>query len=62
MRFQRRLVNQEHIEGAIEPILVDLRVIELQQIGKRGAPVPILGNVQLARLFLTDRKVKICHR
>jgi hypothetical protein len=48
MRFEGRLVHEQMIEAAIEAILVDLRIAELQQIAKRRAPIPILGNVQLA--------------
>jgi hypothetical protein len=49
MRLQRRLVREQAIERAIEPILVDLFIAELQQIAKRRAAIPVLGNVQLAR-------------
>ena len=49
MRLQRRLVREQAIERAIEPVLVDLLIAELQQIAKRCAAIPILGNVQLAR-------------
>jgi hypothetical protein len=49
MRLQRRLVREQAIERAIEPILVDLLIAQLQQIAKRRAAIPILGNMQLAR-------------
>ena len=49
MRLQRSLVREQAIERAIEPVLVDLLVAELQQIAKRRAAIPILGDVQLAR-------------
>ena len=49
VRFQRYLVHHELVESAIKTILVDLVISELQQIGKRRAPEPILGNVQFAR-------------
>ncbi len=51
MHFQRRLVRKQMIERAIKSILVDLLVAKLQQIAKRRATIPILGNVQLARRF-----------
>ena len=44
------------IEAAIKTILVDLLIPELQQIAERRAPVPILGNVQLARWFTEPRR------
>ena len=44
------------IERAVEPILVDLLVPELQQIAKRRAPVPVLGDVQLARRLAQPRR------
>ena len=49
MRFQGRLVREQAIERAIEPVLVDLLVAELQQVAKRRAAIPVLGDVQLAR-------------
>ena len=48
MRFQRRFVLQEQIQRAIEPILVDLVLVELQQVAKGSAAKPILGDVQFA--------------
>jgi len=49
MRLERGLVLKQMIEAAVEAILVDLFIAQLQQIAKCGAPVPVLGNVQLAR-------------
>jgi hypothetical protein len=49
MRFQFGLGCEQMIEAAIEPILVDLLIPELQQIAKRRAPVPTFRDVQLAR-------------
>src|SRR5512144_2761030 len=49
MRFEGSLVRKEVIEAAVKAIFVDLFIPKLQQIGKRRAPVPILGNMQLAR-------------
>ena len=49
MRFEGVLVLKQAIKPAIEPILVDLLFAKLQQIAKRRAAIPILGNVQLAR-------------
>ena len=48
MCFNRRLVPEQMIKSAIEAILVDLLIAELQQITQRRAPIPILGNVQFA--------------
>lgn len=48
MRLHRRLVREQAIKPAIEPILVDLLIAELQQIAKRRAAIPVLGDVQLA--------------
>lgn len=45
MRFERRLMGQQAIEAAIEPILVDLLVAELKQVAQSRATVPILGNM-----------------
>ena len=56
VRFERRLACEKMIERAVEPILVDLLIAELQQIAKRRAAIPILGNVQLAR-----RLAQPCH-
>ena len=56
MRFERLLVQNEMIEGAVKPVFVDLIVLKLQQIGKRRAAVPILGNVQLARRLAQPRR------
>ncbi len=56
MRFERLLVQDEMIEGAVKPVFVDLIVPKLQQIGKRRVAVPILGNVQLARRLAKPRR------
>jgi len=56
MRFELRLVCEQMIEATIKPILVDLLVSELQQIGKCRAPIPILGNVQLAGWLAEPRR------
>src|SRR5216684_5737503 len=56
MRFKGRLVHEQMIEAAIKAILVDLLIPELQQIAERRAPVPILGNVQLARWLAEPRR------
>jgi len=45
MRLNCRLVLEQMIESAIEAIFVDLLIGELQQITKRCAAIPILGNV-----------------
>jgi hypothetical protein len=55
MRFKLGLVREQVIEPAIEAILVDCFVPELQQIAERRAPVPVLGNVQLARRLAQSR-------
>src|SRR5262245_14717966 len=63
MRFKGRLVHEQMIEAAIKAILVDLPIAELQQIAKCRAPVPILGNVQLARRLAEPRRHQhACHR
>src|ERR1700693_5516376 len=49
MCFESGLVREQVIEPAIEAILVDLLIAELQQITKCRAAIPVLGNVQLAR-------------
>src|SRR6516225_1530697 len=49
MGFESLLVRQHTIEAAIQPILVDLLFAKLKQIAQRRAPIPVLGNVQLAR-------------
>jgi len=56
MCFERRLMPQQLIERAIEAILVDLFRIELQQIAERGAPIPIFGDMQLARWSAQSRR------
>ena len=56
MRFERRLVDQQPIERAVEAILVDLVVRQLKQIAKRRAPIPVLGDVQLARRLAQPRR------
>ena len=56
MRFQSGLVGEEMIKPAIEPILGDLLIAELQQIAKRRSTVPVLGDVQLARGFAQPRR------
>ena len=48
MRLESRLVREQMIEGAIQAVLVDLFLAELQQVAKRGAAIPVLGDVQLA--------------
>jgi hypothetical protein len=39
MRFERPLVHQQRVERAVQAVLIDLRLVELQQFGKRRAPV-----------------------
>ena len=58
MRFECGLVYEEMVEAAVEAILVDLFIPKLQQIGKRRAPIPILGNVQFARRLAESCKHK----
>src|SRR5215471_18854817 len=48
MRLQRSFMPEQMIKGAIQAILVDLRLSELQQVTQRGAAIPVLGDVQLA--------------
>ena len=49
MLFKRRLVRHEPIQGAIQPIVIDQRRGQGEQVLKRRAAVPRLGDVQLAR-------------
>lgn len=56
MRFKGRLVHEQMIEAAIKAIFIDLLIAELQQIAECRAPVPILGNVQLARRLAEPRR------
>src|SRR3974377_406141 len=58
MRFECGLVYEEMVAAAVEAILVDLFIPKLQQIGKRRAPIPILGNVQFARRLAESCKHK----
>ncbi len=48
VRLERGFVRQQFVEPTIQPILVDERIVQLQQIAQRGAPVPVLGNMQFA--------------
>ena len=54
--LERRLACEKMIERAVEPILVDLLIAKLEQIAKRRAAIPILGNVQLARGLAQPRR------
>jgi hypothetical protein len=56
MRLQLGLVLQQQVERTIQPILVDQIGVELQQIAKRRAPVPIRGDMQLARWLAQPRR------
>ena len=49
MRLERSFVRQQSIERPIQPVLVHQRLVQLQQIAQRRAPIPVLGNVQFAR-------------
>jgi hypothetical protein len=49
VRLECRFVRQQLVERAIQPVFVHQRLVQLQQIAQRRAPVPILGNVQFAR-------------
>ena len=42
-------MHEQVIKPAIKAILVDLLIAKLKQIAQRGAAIPVLGNVQLAR-------------
>ena len=46
------------IKSAIEPILGDLLIAELQQIAQRRAAVPVLSDVKFARRLAEPR----CHQ
>jgi hypothetical protein len=56
MRFAGGLMVHALIERAIEAVLVDLTLVELQELAKRGAPIPIFGDVQFARGFAKPRR------
>src|SRR5262244_3460956 len=56
MRLEGGLVEEQAIEAAIEPILVDLLVAELEQIAQRRAAIPVLRNMQLARRLTESRR------
>ena len=60
MRFQGSLALEQQIERAIQPILVDQIGIQLQQIAQRRAPIPILGDVQLARRLAQPGRHQHC--
>ena len=49
-------MREQMIKGAVQAVLVDLLVAELQQIAERRPTVPILGNVQLARRLAKPRR------
>ena len=51
-------MREQAIERAIEPILVDLLIAELQQIAKRRAAIPVFGDVQLARRLAQSSRHK----
>ena len=48
MLLQRRLMGQELVEGAVEPIVVDFGRRHAQEIGQRTSLVEVLGQAQLA--------------
>ncbi len=56
VRFERRFVRQQLVERAIQPVLVHQRLVQLQQIAQRRAPIPVLGNVQFARRLAQARR------
>ena len=39
------LMLEQAIKRAVQAILVDLLLAELQQVAKRGAAIPVLGDV-----------------
>ena len=43
------LVGEELVQGAVEPVVIDARRGQRQQILEGGAPIPVLGDMQLAR-------------
>src|SRR5262249_34910634 len=48
VQFQHRLVRQQPVQGAVEPVVVDLVVGDAQQVAQGGAAEPVLGDVQFA--------------
>ncbi len=49
MLLELPLVREQPIEGAVQPIVVDQRGGQREQVFQRGAAVPVLGDVQFAR-------------
>ncbi|HEV8454037.1 MAG TPA: hypothetical protein VGQ24_04050, partial [Gemmatimonadales bacterium] len=49
MLLEGGLVRQQAIEGAVEAIIVDQRGRPGEQVLERRAPIPVLGDVELAR-------------
>jgi len=47
--LDRCLVRQESIQRAVEPMVIDPLGRDPQQVLERGRPIPVLGDVQLAR-------------
>jgi len=42
MRLERSFMYEQLIECSIQPVLVDLLFTELQQVGRRRAPIPVI--------------------
>jgi hypothetical protein len=55
VRLQRLLVRQQPVERTVQPVVVDSIRGHAQKIIQRRAPVPVLGDVQLARRFAQPR-------
>src|SRR3974377_1234279 len=49
MRLKGSFVRKQMIQASIEAVFIDRFLAKLQQIDKRCAAVPVLGDVQLAR-------------
>jgi len=63
MLLQLALVGQQAIEGPIEPVVVHQRRRQREQVLERGPPIPVLGDVQLARgLAETGQHEHLRHR
>ena len=53
--FDRFLVRQQTVERAVQAVVIHRFTRQRQQVLERGAPVPVLGDVQLARRLAQAR-------
>jgi len=50
MRAKPVLVRREHVESAVEPVVVDLRKWDAREVFERRPFIPVLGDGQLRAL------------